>query len=152
MIEYRENEIDTDTYLYLRSVVNWKELTREQAETALGNSLFTVGAYIDGQPVGMGRVVGDGAVISYVQDLIVIPSAQRRGIGGGILERIIQYVDGITSDGTEMMLDLMCAKGRERFYQKHGFMARPTALLGPGMIQYIDKRHIKACGSGTAGN
>ena len=37
-----------------------------------------------------------------------------------------------------MMLDLMCAKGREKFYQKHGFIARPTDDLGPGMIQYLE--------------
>ena len=36
-----------------------------------------------------------------------------------------------------MMLCLMCAKGREVFYEKHGFTARPTRQLGPGMIQYI---------------
>jgi hypothetical protein len=33
----------------------------------------------------------------------------------------------------------MCAKGREEFYLKHGFMARPTDALGPGMITYISK-------------
>ena len=38
-----------------------------------------------------------------------------------------------------MMLCLMCAKGREEFYTKHGFIARPTSELGPGMIQYILK-------------
>jgi hypothetical protein len=37
-----------------------------------------------------------------------------------------------------MMLDLMCAKGREPFYEKHGFIARPTKDLGPGMIQYLE--------------
>ena len=31
------------------------------------------------------------------------------------------------------------AKGREKFYKKHGFIARPTESLGPGMIQYIEK-------------
>jgi hypothetical protein len=31
----------------------------------------------------------------------------------------------------------MCAKGRETFYEKHGFVARPTDALGPGMIQYL---------------
>ena len=31
------------------------------------------------------------------------------------------------------------AKGREKFYKKHGFIARPTESVGPGMIQYIEK-------------
>lgn len=29
------------------------------------------------------------------------------------------------------MLDLMCAKGREEFYKKCGFTARPNEKLGP---------------------
>lgn len=139
-IEYRENELDVNNYLRLRSLVGWKELTGEQAQKALDNSLFVVAAYMDGKPVGMGRIVGDGAVISYVQDLIVVPDVQGRGVGSTILNRLTEYVESITSEGTEMMFDLMCAKGREDFYRKHGFMARPTDKLGPGMIQYINKK------------
>ena len=40
---------------------------------------------------------------------------------------------------TEMMFDLMCAKGRERFYEAHGFLARPTEKLGPGMIRIYEQ-------------
>ena len=38
-----------------------------------------------------------------------------------------------------MMLDLMCAKGREEFYKLHGFIARPTDNLGPGDDQIYSK-------------
>ncbi len=139
-LELRENVIDVDTYLKLRASVGWKKLTRAQAMAALENSLYTVGLYIAGQPVGMGRLVGDGAVICYIQDLIVHPNAQGMGVGHMLMERLIGYVDSLTKEGTEMMLDLMCAKGREEFYSQHGFLARPTASLGPGMIRYLDKR------------
>lgn len=93
--------------------------------------------YDDDKPIGMGRVVGDMAVISYIQDLIIIPEYQSKHIGSMLIEHIITYVKGITQEGTRMMLCLMCAKGREIFYEKHGFIARPTPELGPGMIQYI---------------
>lgn len=137
MILYREEKPDVATYLYLRSQVKWRELAPGQAQTALDNSLRVVVAYEDGKPVGMGRIVGDGAVISYIQDLIVVPQAQKRGVGSGLMERLKAYVEGITPEGNQMMLCLMCAKGREGFYKKHGFTARPTQTLGPGMIQYI---------------
>ena len=81
MLELKENVLDTGTYLYLRKKVGWIKLTDKQAEQAVNNSLFTVCAYLDGKPVGMGRVIGDGAVISYIQDLVVIPEAQKKGIG-----------------------------------------------------------------------
>ncbi len=139
-LEFRENVIDVDTYLKLRASVGWKRLTREQAGRALAGSLYTVGLYVAGQPVGMGRLVGDGAVICYIQDLIVHPNAQGMGVGHMLMKRLIAYVRSLTGEGTEMMLDLMCARGREEFYKEHGFIARPTEGLGPGMIRYLDKK------------
>ena len=133
-----ENQLDIDTYLKLRKTVNWKTLTREQAEKAIQGSLFTVVAFDDGQPVGMGRIVGDGAVICYIQDLIVIPDYQGSGVGQQIMEYLIDYVKKLKLPDTEIMLDLMCAVGREEFYTKYGFIARPTEKLGPGMIMYIE--------------
>jgi GNAT superfamily N-acetyltransferase len=140
MIKLIENDINVDEYLGLRAKVNWKKLSEKQAGLALKNSLLTVKAYDEdaGQLVGMGRVVGDGAVICYIQDLIVIPEAQGRHIGSQIIERLKDYVDGLREDGTTMMLCLMCAKGREEFYIKSGFTARPTDNLGPGMITYLN--------------
>ena len=139
MIEIRENSLDTETYLKLREQVGWVKLSDRQASMAVNNCLYNVCAYVDGIPVGMGRVVGDGAVISYIQDLVVIPGVQGSGIGSMILDALKNYVSDITEPGTRMMLCLMCAKGREDFYLKHGFTARPTDKIGPGMIIYINK-------------
>lgn len=139
MIELEENQLDIDTYMYLRKQVGWKRLSDRQAQMALNNCLYNVTAYKDGRAVGMGRIVGDGAVVCYVQDLVILPEVQGAGIGSMVLSKLIEYVESITEDGTEMMLCLMCAKGREGFYKKHDFMARPTENLGPGMIQYIRK-------------
>lgn len=136
-MELRENELDVDTYLGLRKSVGWKELSREQAEKALKNSLYIVVAYEAGKPVGMGRIVGDGAVICYVQDLLICPGYRKQGIGGTLLEQLKHYVEALRLHNTELMLGLMCAKGRESFYERHGFIARPTKELGPGMIQYL---------------
>lgn len=136
-MELRENELDVETYLALRRSVGWKELSREQAARALENSLYILVAYEGAKPVGMGRIVGDGAVICYIQDLFICPGYRKQGIGGKILEELKQYVQTLRLHNTELMLGLMCAKGRESFYESHGFLARPTDGLGPGMIQYL---------------
>lgn len=138
MLEFVENNRDIDIYLGLRDAVNWKKLTRQQATKALKNSLYILTAYEDGVPVGMGRIVGDGAVICYVQDLIVIPEKQKDGVGCLLLRKLKEFVQKEGIMGTTMMFDLMCAKGREEFYEKHGFISRPTKDLGPGMIQYLE--------------
>ena len=136
-MKFVENELDVKTYLELRASVHWKVLLEEQAELALKNSLYTLVVYEDGIAVGMGRIVGDGAVICYVQDLVIRPEYHKRGIGGALLDRLKAYVDALRIPGSVMMFDLMCAKGREDFYEKHDFIARPTSALGPGMIQYL---------------
>ena len=135
----KENELDLNTYLMLRKKVGWVPLSAGQAEKAIENSLYLLVAYEDGEPVGMGRLVGDGAVICYIQDLIVIPSHQGKGVGGRLIEQLITHVKEIQLPATQMMLDLMCATGRQEFYEKYGFLARPTVRLGPGMIQYLEK-------------
>lgn len=137
MIILKENTITVEDYLKLRAQVGWKKLEEEQAAKALKNSIHIIGAYDSGNLVGMGRIVGDGAVICYIQDLIVIPSSQHMGIGSMVLNALIQYVDHLRIGESQMMLCLMCAKGREKFYEKHGFFIRPTENLGPGMMQYL---------------
>lgn len=139
MITYRDDVRDVDIYLSLREQVNWIKLDRQQAQRALDNSIEVVTVYDGDRPIGMGRIVGDRSVISYIQDLIIIPEYQRMAIGSALVEKLISYVNNMTQSGTRMMLCLMCAKGREKFYEKHGFIARPTDMLGPGMIQYIQK-------------
>ena len=136
-IKIKYNDLKVDHYLQLRKGVNWKKLSRTQAELALKNSICIVTAYRGEVPVAMGRLVGDGAVICYVQDLIVLPECQGQGIGSQVLQALKDYVEELRLNHTEMMFCLMCAKGRESFYEKHGFLARPTENLGPGMIMYL---------------
>ena len=139
MITLVENDIKVEEYLYIRNSVSWKKLSNSQAQKAIDNSLFFVKAIDEnGKLVGMGRIVGDGSVICYIQDLVVVPEFQKSGIGSVILNKLIYYVKSIKEEGTTMMLCLMCAKGREPFYIKHNFIPRPTDGLGPGMIQYLE--------------
>ena len=135
MITLIENDISLEEYLTLREKVGWKKLTDKQAAHALANCLYKVKAVdADGQVVGMGRVVGDGGVVCYFREV------QAQGIGSQIIQKLKAYVESLREEGSTMMLCLMCAKGREPFYEKHGFMQRPTDALGPGMIQYLTEK------------
>lgn len=137
MITIKMNTIKVQDYMSIRAKVGWKVLLENQAESALAHSICVFGAYDNDQLIGMGRIVGDGAVICYIQDLIVIPEYQKKGVGSVVLQHLIDYVKQLQEPNSQMMLCLMCAKGREEFYEKHGFIARPTKDLGPGMIQYF---------------
>ncbi|MBR4121968.1 MAG: GNAT family N-acetyltransferase, partial [Erysipelotrichaceae bacterium] len=56
-------------------------------EKALAQSLYTLGAFDGGRLVGFVRCVGDTEFILYVQDVIVLPAYQRRGIGRELMRR-----------------------------------------------------------------
>lgn len=139
MIKFSEDRLSVAEYLKLRESVGWKKLSERQAELALENCIYCISAYDEGKLIGMGRVVGDGAVICYIQDLIVLPEYHGRGVGSALIKHLKNYVSSLSADGEEMMLALMCAKGREGFYIKNGFTARPTENLGPGMIIYLKR-------------
>ena len=63
MITFAEDIKDVSIYLSLRQQVGWVSLTTEQAQQALDHSLKIITVYDDECPIGMGRIVGDGAVI-----------------------------------------------------------------------------------------
>lgn len=83
---YREDEI-----LALYDSVGWTAYTERPAmlRQAIERSLCVLAAYQDGTLVGLARAVGDGVSIVYVQDILVSPPYQRRGIGSALLRQLL---------------------------------------------------------------
>ena len=82
--------------MQLYESVGWTAYT--EAPTALKNgfrnSLLTLAAYEGGQLLGLIRVVGDRHTIIFVQDILVLPEYQRRGIGSALLRTVVErYAD-----------------------------------------------------------
>ena len=94
---------------------------------------------MDGKIIGMGRIIGDGARIFYIQDLIIHPDHQRMGIGTEIVKKLIAYIEKLQLSNCSIMVGLMSAKGKEDFYKKFGFRTRPNDFQGCGMILNINK-------------
>ena len=139
MIEFTFRKLTTEEYLGLRASVGWKSLSDRQVQASLNGCKAMVCATDTetGEVVGMGRLVGDELVIMNIQDLIVRPDYHGRGIGSELIRHLREKAAEALEPGEELMFTLMCAKGRERFYEKNGFIARPTPDLGPGMITYL---------------
>ena len=85
-MQYIEQEI-----LPLYASVGWTAYTDhpEQLRKGFENSMLTLAAYEDDQLLGIIRVVGDGHTIVFVQDILVFPEHQRKGIGSALLQAIL---------------------------------------------------------------
>ncbi len=82
----------TEELLPLYDAVGWTNYTAspKMLEQAYRNSLYVLGAYDGDKLVGVIRAVGDGASIVFVQDLLVLPDYQRRGIGACLLKTLME--------------------------------------------------------------
>lgn len=131
-----DNGLNASDFLALRQAVGW-EADLNQITRSLEKGLFNVVAQDDdGQTLGMGRLVGDGVMYWYVQDVIVRPDAQGQGIGQAIMARLLAYVDAYSLPGTRVTVGLMAAKGKVGFYEKLGFIPRPNDTMDPGMVMF----------------
>lgn len=73
-----DNNLKPEDFIRLRLEAGFMETPMEQAKKALANGLFTASALCGDKIVGMGRLIGDGAMYWYIQDVAVMPEYQGR--------------------------------------------------------------------------
>jgi GNAT superfamily N-acetyltransferase len=84
----------------------------------------------------MVRVVGDGAFVFLIYDLLVLPLWRRQGIGSLLVKEAISRAKKFVPEGRAVVISLFSVEGREGFYSGLGFTELPTTGLGAGM-QYF---------------
>lgn len=128
-----DNQLSPEDFIRLKVATGFWERPVEQVKVALDNGLFNVIAVCDGKVVGMGRLVGDGAMYYYLQEIIVLPEYQGCGIGKSIVNRLLKYIKDNSIPGTNVSIGLTAVKGKESFYEKFGFN-----IHSQGMSMYMD--------------
>lgn len=124
-----EDYPSVEDYLGLRQAVDWSNPTNEIAAGGLRGSLFCVCIRHADKLVGFGRVIGDGCFTFYIQDVIVHPDHQRKGLGTAVMQNIMSYIRAV--GGENACVGLMSAGDRAGFYEQFGFSIRPDDA--PGM-------------------
>jgi len=82
----------TSDLVALYRSVGWDIYTDDPAglTTAIERSDWVLGAWVDEELVGLARALTDGISITYLQDVLVHPDHQRRGIGRSLLTRWLE--------------------------------------------------------------
>ena len=88
--EYREYKAEDVLRLY--ASVGWTAYTDapDVLHRGFERSLLTFAAYEGETLVGLARAVGDGETIVLMQDLLVFPQYQRRGIGTALMRAMME--------------------------------------------------------------
>ena len=125
MITIKKQEIvKLEDVLHLYQAVGWTNYTHQpqMLAQALSHSLVIYLALDGDAVVGLIRLVGDGFSSVFVQDLIVLPSYQRQGIGSALMKEALEdYKDAyqvqLVTEETERTLE---------FYRFMGFETLST--------------------------
>ena len=123
-----DNILQAEDFVRLRIEAGFVEIPVEHARKALQNGLLNVSAIYNGELVGMGRLVGDGAMYWYLQEIIILPNFQRKGIGTMIVNYLIDYAKANSITGKFTTIGGVSAKGKEPFYKKMGFDIISTGI------------------------
>lgn len=129
-ISYVGRSLMPAEYMGLREAVGWTPVDFTQAALATRMDLFSIVVLTEeSEAIGCCRVIGDGVLFYYIQDLIVAPKYQRRGVGTKIIELVFSWLS--TRAQAHAFIGLMAAPGTAGFFTRLGFAVRPED--GPGM-------------------
>ena len=133
----KETSVSLDDVLHLYQAVGWTNYTNQlqMLAQALTHSLAIYLARDGEKIVGLVRLIGDGFSSVFVQDLIVLPTYQRQGIGSTLMKQALSdykdiYQIQLATDESEKTL---------AFYRSLGFETLSTYDC-IGMI-WVDRKN-----------
>ncbi|MBI5375813.1 MAG: GNAT family N-acetyltransferase [Candidatus Schekmanbacteria bacterium] len=115
------------------SGVEWKVVSETLKRVGMGyhepgihrkafeNSYVAVFVYHDGQLIGFGRAISDGAYQAAIYDVAVVPEFQKKGIGTKIITNILSRL-------SQCNVILFASPGKEDFYRKLGLRKMKTGM------------------------
>ena len=115
--EYTDFNVDQIRNLY--DEVGWTSYTDDMDSLIKGyeNSLKILAAFEDNKLLGVIRAVGDGYTIIFIQDILVLPDYQRKGIGKALLDSMMDLYPNVRQ--IELTTDI--APETIGFYSSLGF-------------------------------
>ena len=117
-------EYNHDEIMKLYASVGWTNYTNnpDMLANAYKNSLKIYAAYENNHKadmlLGVIRVVGDGSSIMYIQDILILPEYQHKGIGSALMKKVLDtyshvYQKVLLTDNTEKTISFYKAMGFE---------------------------------------
>ena len=113
-------------YVELLRSVGWPSPSAEECDKALEGSVAAVCAVDGGGAVGMGRLIGDGAMYCFAVDVVVDQRQQGRGTGRAIMARLESLA---VARRLSTRVDLVAAPDVVSFYRRLGYELLHSDLM-----------------------
>lgn len=117
-----------EDYLRLRAIAGLSGFSGAAAEAGLKNTIFGVSIFRGGQPIAMGRIIGDGGCFFQVVDIAVDPAHQGKGLGRRIMAALTEHIETALPEGA--YVSLIADRPADRLYEQFGFAATAPASIG----------------------
>ena len=117
-MDYRINEkVSALDLSDLRQSIGWNRMESELKNPKLKDFL-TIACYEKSELVGYIAAVSNGVLDAYIQDLMVRPDYQNKGIGTELMNKSISH---IKSEGIYMISVIYGEEELKGFYERFGF-------------------------------
>jgi len=124
-----------EEFAAITAAIGFKPHSPEAIAIGLANTLYGACAIADGETIGIGRVVGDGAMDFYLTGIMVVPAWQRRGVGTRIVAALVDRVRQVPYPNA--LLEALPLPGLDTFYARFGF--RACRQYAPGMHLWLNE-------------
>ncbi|EEF4509739.1 GNAT family N-acetyltransferase [Salmonella enterica] len=119
-----------DDFCRLRNISGLTPRPLEAVKRALPRSCYGVYIEYSGLVVGMGRIVGDGAINFEIVDIAVDPEYQAKGLGRKIMEALMSWIEKQDPLGAYITL----IADVPELYEKFGFKTVRPESEGMALI------------------
>jgi len=114
---YKYNEtVSAKALSDLRESVGWNRMEDEYSNPLM-TSYYHIAVYEDGKLVGYIDSVSNGVTDAYIQDLIVHPDYQGRGLGTELMNQMITYL----KENRIYIISVVFEESLKPFYDRFGF-------------------------------
>ena len=117
ILVYKFNEkVSVKALADLRESVGWNRMDREY-QNPLMTSYYHIAVYEKEKLIGYIDSVSNGVTDAYIQDLMVCPDHQGKGIGTDLMNKMIEYL----KEKRIYMISVVYEERLKPFYERFGF-------------------------------
>ena len=114
---YKYNEtVSAKALSDLRESVGWNRMENEYTNPLM-KSYYHIAVYVKDELVGYIDCVANGVTDAYIQDLMVHPDYQGKGVGTDLMNKMIMYL----KEKRIYMISVVFEESLKPFYDKFGF-------------------------------